>query len=256
MTKSADQLKYLLLQIRKLDDPMREHEVRCFARGLGCDFQNISIHDLIGSSPSLEQYRAVDAVLIGGSGDYSVVTGGPWFDAAIESFQVLYEKKIPTFASCWGFQAFAAALGGRVVHDLNRAELGTPEIKLTQHGLVDPLFQPLGSKFRAQMGHEDIVDEIPNDAILLASTDRVTNQAFTFSDRLIYATQFHPELEAEDLILRLEAYPRYVEKISGMQFEEFKKLCQPTRQVRGVLRRFADALTDHVNYGASVRTLT
>ncbi len=239
---SPQKLRYLLLQIRNSDDPMRDHEIGCFARGLGCDRQNIQVHDLISSMPTLEKYRSVDAVLIGGSGDYSVVTDNVWLEESLAAIRMLYEYDIPTFASCWGFQALSKALGGQVVHDLGRAEIGTLEIRLTEQGQSDPVFGVLQPIFMAQMGHEDIVDSIPEQAILLASTDRVANQAFTFADRMIYATQFHPELEFEDLLLRLEMYPKYVEKITGLKFEEFKKHCHPTPATGRLLQRFVSLL--------------
>jgi GMP synthase-like glutamine amidotransferase len=52
------------------------------------------------------------------------------------------------------------------------------------------------------MGHEDIVIEIPPQATLLASSKKVTNQAYRFNDAPIYCTQFHPELNRSDLLRR------------------------------------------------------
>ena len=69
----------------------------------------------------------------------------------------------PAFASCWGFQALARALGGEVVTDLVRAEVGTFEIQLTAAGRSDPLFGPLGERFLAQLGHQDVVTRLPAD---------------------------------------------------------------------------------------------
>lgn len=242
MPQPTDQphLKYLLLQIRDPDDPIRKNEIRCFAQTLGCDHDDILIHDLIREEPQREQFHAVDAVLIGGSGKYSVVEGGPWLPAALEAFEFLYTDSIPTFASCWGFQAFARALGGRVVTDLNRAELGSLHVTLTDAGKVDPIFGKLSPRFFCQLGHQDIVDELPENAILLASSERVENQAFTFADKPIYATQFHPEMTREDLLKRMAAYPEYLTKITGLTVEEFKSTCQETHEASSLMRHFSD----------------
>ena len=242
MMDDTTRLKYLLFQIRNSDDPMRDHEVQCFAQHLGCSVQQINVHDLIAGPPPEIKIANTDAVLIGGSGDYSVVTGGVWLDDALQTMVQLVEQSVPTFASCWGFQALARALGGKVVNDLGRAEIGSLEIRLTDSGQLDPLFSSLGESFTAQMGHEDIVDEIPDQAVLLASTDRVRCQAFTFPGKLIYATQFHPELAMDDLITRLKTYPQYVQKISGLPFDEFVKTCRPTPQTNQLLTRFAQSL--------------
>ncbi len=243
MTAPA-QLKYLLLQVRNPHDPMRRHEIECFARELGCPTEHILVQDLIGQEIDRNRFAAVDAVLIGGSGDYSVATGGPWLPAALDAFEYLYDTCKPTFASCWGFQAFARAMGGRVVTDLGRAELGTLPLRLTEAGMRDPLFAPLGSPFLAPLGHQDIVDQLPADAILLASSERVENEAFTFPAKPIYATQFHPELTKADLLLRMQAYPEYLQKITGLTFSEFQSQCQETPVASTLLRRFAALLAN------------
>jgi GMP synthase (glutamine-hydrolysing) len=233
-----DQVRYLLLQVRNPGDPMRAHEVGCFARALQCETDRIRVFDLISGVPTRKVIDSADVVLLGGSGDYSVAEGGRWLPAALEAMRELHAWNKPTFASCWGFQAMARALGGAVVTDLSRAELGTHALRLTQAGRHDPVFGPLGDVFLAQMGHQDIVVELPKEAVLLASTDRVANQAFCFPGNPIYCTQFHPELRREDLLLRLDAYPQYVECIAGTTVEEFIACCRETPECEALLPRF------------------
>lgn len=233
---------YLLLQIRNPDDPMRQQEVRCFARALGCDATQIAVFDLISGVPSLQQLDAVDVVLLGGSGDHSVAAGGEWLPAALEAMRELAELSKPTFASCWGFQAMALALGGAVVTDMDRAELGTLELQVTAMGAKDPVFGPAAPSFPAQAGHQDIVDRLPPTAVLLASTPRVTNQAFRVAGKPIYCTQFHPELTRESLLERLRAYPEYIRRIVGKSLEEFAAECFETPASNQLLRRFVQQL--------------
>lgn len=233
-----DKLRYLLLQVRNSDDPMRSQEVGCFARTLHCSTDQISVYDLLGGVPTKGQLDEVDVVLLGGSGDYSVAEGGPWLHRAMETMQELYEFSKPTFASCWGFQAMARALGGEVVADLSRAELGTLPVRLTGAGEEDPVFGPLGKNFFGQMGHQDIVERLPEGAVLLASTDTVANQAFTFPDKPIYCTQFHPELNREALLQRLDAYPQYVEHVAHVTYESFCRDCDDTTETEQLLLRF------------------
>lgn len=235
-------VRYLLLQVRNADDPMRSHEIACFARALPCEAEQIRVCDLIAGVPSKQLLDSVDVVLLGGSGDYSVAEGGPWLPAALESMRDLHARNKPTFASCWGFQAMARALGGAVVTDLSRAELGTHSLRLTRDGQHDPVFGPLGDVFLAQMGHQDIVIELPPAAVLLASSDRVENQAFGFRDKPIYCTQFHPELQRDDLLRRLDAYPQYVELIAGTTVAEFAALCRDTPDAEALLPRFVQTV--------------
>lgn len=231
-------IKYLLLQIRNPDDVMKHHEVTCFANKLGCPESNIVVHDLISARPSRSDLDAVDAVLVGGSGDYSVAEGGDWMPEAMDHFRELYDLSKPTFASCWGFQAFAKALGGEVVTDLSRAEVGTHEFSLTEDGARDPVFGPLGSPFLGLAGHQDIVDRLPDRAVLLCSSALVENEAFGFPDKPIYGTQFHPELELPDLIRRVEAYPEYIFKITGQTLDEFIASCREAPESNQLLKRF------------------
>jgi GMP synthase (glutamine-hydrolysing) len=237
--------RYLLLQVRNPDDPMRKQEVGCFVRALDCDPSQIRIHDLLARVPTVAQLGDVDIVLLGGSGDYSVAEGGNWLPPALAAMQELYELDKPTFASCWGFQAMAKAMGGEVITDLPRAELGSVEICLTKAGQDDPLFAGLGDRFLAQMGHQDRVSHLPPTAVLLASSERVRNQAFRFRGKPIYCAQFHPELNRSELLERVDAYPWYVERIAGMSVERFVESCQETPETDQLLRRFRDTVQKH-----------
>jgi GMP synthase (glutamine-hydrolysing) len=233
-----DRLRYLLLQVRNPDDPMRGHEVRSFCRALAAQPEQISVFDLLSGRLPPERLADCDVVLLGGSGHYSVTEEGPWLERALESMRAVHASGTPTFASCWGFQAMARAMGGRVVKDLAHAEVGTHWLKLTDAGRDDPLFGPLGDEFQGQMGHEDHVIELPPGATLLASSGLVKNQAYRFDDRPIYCTQFHPELNCADLMLRVQTYPEYVERIAGLPSERFPELLSETPQTEQLLKRF------------------
>lgn len=217
---------------------MREHEVECFMRTLPADRAQIRVFDLLTSCPTPEDLEQIDIVLLGGSGHYSAASNDPWIENALEAMRELHTLKQPTFASCWGFQAMARALGGRVVKDLARAEVGTHELRLTPAGCDDPIFGPLGERFLGQMGHEDIVDVLPANAILLASSDRVRNQAYRLADAPIYCTQFHPELQRDDLMRRIEVYPEYIERIAGLPVERFPELIDESPETPKLLPRF------------------
>jgi GMP synthase (glutamine-hydrolysing) len=238
-----DRLRYLLLQVRNPDDLMRAHEVGCFQRALAAPRGSLRVHDLLGGRVSPADLDAVDVVLLGGSGHYSATSDEPWIEPALDTLRELHALRKPTFASCWGFQALARALGGRVVNDPSRAELGTLELRRTDAGRDDPVFGPLGARFHAQMGHEDVVVELPPNATLLASSARVENQAYRLNDAPIYCTQFHPELRAADLLTRVRTYPEYVERIAGVPYDQFARSVHETPAVESVLRRFVSWVT-------------
>ena len=90
---------------------MARHEQLCFANALGIPEERITLHDLLSGAPSESAVDAHDAILVGGSGDYSVLGGhdflGPFFDFLAE---VVIDKAFPTFASCFGFQALVLSM--------------------------------------------------------------------------------------------------------------------------------------------------
>ncbi len=232
--------RYLLIQIRDADDSVREQEIGCFADALRCPSEAITVFDLLSTELNATHLAEVDMVMIGGSGRYSVTSEAPWMQKALVSLQRLLDSGKPTFASCWGFQSLAKAAGGKVIHDLENAELGTSRVTLTEAGKLDPIFSHLPESFEAYMGHEDRVIELPPGVTLLASTDRVTQQAFRFDGRPIYCTQFHPELTLSTLLSRVEAYPEYCERIAQVPFDVFRRQCQAAPQCETLLRLFRD----------------
>ena len=227
---------------------MAAQEVRCFARTLDCDVAAIEVFDLLRAAPPIDKLNQADMLLLGGSGHYSAASvpdvPGPktarlaWLERTLDCLRDVHEVAKPTFASCWGFQAMARALGGECVNDLPNAELGTIELELTEAGRCDPLFSALPRTFSAHAGHEDHVIRLPSDAVLLASSSRVAEQAFRFADRPIYCTQFHPELDRAAMLERVKAYPEYVERIAGVPHETFAQGLRETPEANTLLRRF------------------
>lgn len=241
-------LRYLLLQMRNADDPMAAQEVRCFAQSLACDPSSFEVLDLLSAAPSRAKIDQVDMLLLGGSGHHSAASESAepgrlasqchWLDRTLDCLREIHHLAKPTFASCWGFQAMARALGGRCIHDPKNSELGTVEISLTDAGRADPVLGALPSPFLAQGGHEDHVVTLPPDAVLLASSPQVTEQVFHFNGRPIYCTQFHPELDRDSFLDRVAAYPEYVERIAGISYTHFTLRVQETPEANTLLRRF------------------
>ena len=181
---------YLLLQARDDSDPIKPTEVECFLRVGEFNPADLETRSLFDPVDSLDSLVARKAVFVGGSGDYSIVRGGPWLDNALQWMATLAKIGRPTFASCFGFQAMALALGGSVVTDLSRAELGTIDLRCTDEGRLDPLFAPLPEVFGGQAGHQDIVERIPDCAVL-----------FT---RLAYAHEGLREADVKELLRLLK----------------------------------------------------
>lgn len=157
-------------------------------------------------SPTTKTLSTYDAIFFGGSGAYSVYDDVPWIHDSRALLLEVCGLDVPTWASCFGFQALALALGGRVVHDVSRMETGATELQLTEAGKEDTLFARLSERFWVQQGHHDHVTDLPESVPLLAVGDVVNAQAFRVPGTNVWASQFHPELTADDVAMRLRFY--------------------------------------------------
>ena len=203
-------IQFLLLQARVPRDEMANHEHECFARALGVQPSQISLHSLLNGRPSEEQVQSADAMLVGGSGQFSVLDNDEWVKGFIDFLSdVVVARKKPTFASCFGFQGLVLAGGGEVICDQENTEVGTFELTLSEAGKADPLFGTMPSQAKVQLGHKDRAARLPSDMIHMASTERSPYQALRVEGTPIVATQFHPELMKQDNIHR---YLRYWEE--------------------------------------------
>ena len=234
-----NKLNFLLIQARKLDDPMIQNELECFTRIINLKEKKIKILDVTRETITPKIIKKFDVILVGGSGDYSIAKGGSFMNQTLNLMKFLYEESKPTFASCWGFQAMAKAMGGEVINDLQLAELGTIKLTLTKKGKNDPIFKNLSNSFFCQMGHEDIVIKKPINSTILASSKKIKIEAFCFNNKPIYCTQFHPELALEDLKYRMQTYPNYVKKILGISQKEFLETrCFEAKETENLLNQF------------------
>ncbi|MBX2799073.1 MAG: type 1 glutamine amidotransferase [Myxococcales bacterium] len=197
---------FRLLQAREPDEPVRAEEHHAFALRLDVSPEQILLFDLLEQPISLDAVATgVDAVLVGGSGRYSVLDDTPWMPGFVDLMGELAQRQVPTFASCFGFQALCLALGTDVVTDPDGSELGTFDISLTKAAGSDPVFGALPGTFAAQLGHKDRAVDVPDAAVHLASSARCPVQALRVG-AAVYATQFHPELTEEDNRMRFRRY--------------------------------------------------
>jgi len=213
---ALDSLKILLLQARDAGDHAKADERQSFADRAGVSLDQVVSYDLLDGPPSLNHIRKHDTVTVGGSGDYYVSKGNlPDFDGLLSVLREVVDVGHPVFASCFGFQLIVQALGGEIILDTARTEVGTYLLELKDAGAEDELFKFLPRRFRAQLGHKDQARRLPSNSILLASSDNSPYQAIRFPGKPIWATQFHPELTGAENRARflhyLKGYVKYMD---------------------------------------------
>lgn len=109
----------------------------------------------------------------------------------------------PFFGMCLGIGIVTKARGEAPSFDYHEPVKPT-RITLTEAGRDDPLLVGLPSEFFAIVGHKEGVGVAPRGSVELAHSAACVQMLRV--GRNVYATQFHPELEATGLRVRLEAY--------------------------------------------------
>jgi GMP synthase (glutamine-hydrolysing) len=144
----------------------------------------------------------------------------------------------PFLGACYGIGTLGSHLGA--VIDRRYCEpVGCVPVSLTPQGRRDPLLCVLPQTFDAFVGHKEAISKLPGDAVLLASSPSCPVQAFRIGSN-VYATQFHPELDAAGLCIRIEVY-QHAGYFAPEQVDELKVLACRSNVVHppAILRRFA-----------------
>ncbi len=237
--------KLLLLQARRASDPARQEERVSFAKRLGLPLDAIVPHDLLQGPPSLEKVKRYDAILIGGSGEFDVSKRNlPFFDTTLQRLREMVDLGGPMFASCFGFQLLVQALGGNIINDPANVEIGTFKVYLTPEAQQDELFSVLPDAFYAQLGHKERAESMPPGVVTLAFSDKVAHEAMRIPGKPIWATQFHPELDLQDHLVRFRRYLNiYARLFTEQQIQEMLDAFKPSPETERLLPRFLELIT-------------
>jgi len=153
-------------------------------------------------------------------------------------FDEVVSADFPFLGACYAI----GTLGGHqgAVVDRRYAEpIGAVPVTLTREGRHDPLLAGLPATFDAFVGHKEAISELPRHAVLLASSPACPVQAFRVGSA-VYATQFHPELDAASLCTRIDVY-KHAGYFDPAQAGELKARANRSNVTHPpvVLRRFA-----------------
>jgi GMP synthase (glutamine-hydrolysing) len=150
-----------------------------------------------------------------------ILSGGPEsvYDAkALEAPGEVFSMGVPVLGICYGMQAMAAQLGGKVEGSSHR-EFGAAQIRPTGGS---PLLEGLEDNRDAQgrrvldvwMSHGDRVIAMPPGFTAIAASDNAPLAAMADESRRMYGVQFHPEVT--HTLQGGEILRRFVREISGL----------------------------------------
>ncbi|WP_299675057.1 glutamine-hydrolyzing GMP synthase [uncultured Tenacibaculum sp.] len=99
--------------------------------------------------------------------------------------------KKPLLAVCYGAQYLAHFSGGLVAPS-NTREYGRANLSFIKN--EEQFLNGISEGSQVWMSHSDTIKELPENAILLASTKDVENAAYKIEGETTFAIQFHPEV--------------------------------------------------------------
>ncbi len=149
-----------------------------------------------------------------------ILSGGPesvTFDQTPRLPGVVVETGVPLLGICYGMQAMAAQLGGRV-EPSDHKEFGYASVSLHGHcallrDIEDHASQAGHGLLDVWMSHGDRVTEVPAGFSVIASSDAAPVAAMGDDERGWYGLQFHPEVTHTPQGSRI--LQRFVREICG-----------------------------------------
>jgi GMP synthase (glutamine-hydrolysing) len=127
-----------------------------------------------------------------------VLSGGPasiYEVGAIQPDPGVFALGVPVLGLCYGQQAMAHLLGGRVEPAGSR-EYGAAELKAD---LACPLFAGTKAVQRVWMSHGDRVEQLPEGFRIVGHTSNAPVAAMADEARRLYGIQFHPEVRHTEM---------------------------------------------------------
>lgn len=234
----------LILQLRP-EDATADSEYGCFLKYGGLQVDDI--HRI-----RIEKSGIPDGL---NPADYSaIIVGGSPFDIStpenrksqiqkqIESgFNKLLEqvvtRDIPFLGACSGNGLLGNYLGTSISTRYREA-VSCVTLDITDDGKDDPLLAGFPAQIDVLLGHKEAVDTTPDGAVLLMTGGVCPVQMFRVG-RNVYATQFHPEADADEFSLRIDIYRNHG-YFEPNEADELKKRVslKPTPYAHKILRRF------------------
>jgi GMP synthase (glutamine-hydrolysing) len=123
-----------------------------------------------------------------------VLSGSPFSVNQIDSpdidLKMIMGSK-PVIAICYGAQLVAKKFNGSVKNS-NSREYGRANLSFIDDGCS--LFEGININNQVWMSHGDTISKLPSGAKVIASTNSVSNAAYSIEEYNLYALQFHPEV--------------------------------------------------------------
>jgi GMP synthase (glutamine-hydrolysing) len=157
----------------------------------------------------------------------------------IRLFDDIVTSDFPFLGACSGNGLLGSYLGASISKRYGEA-VGCVSLGITEEGAKDALLRDFPQKVDVLLGHKEACDALPGGATLLMRGEACPIQMFRVGEN-VYATQFHPEGDAEGFTTRIHAYKHHgyfqpheaqslIDAVNGKQ----------TPYAQAILKRFVD----------------
>lgn len=154
-------------------------------------------------------------------------------------FDQIIESDFPFLGICSGNGLLGNYYGTEISKKYGEP-ISSVMLTLTPEAEKDRLLRGLPKQFPGFVGHKEACDTFPQGATLLVSSRTCPVQMFRIKKN-IYATQFHPEADEHEFILRINTYKNYgyfPPEQAGELIEAVKGIETPVP--KEILRRFVE----------------
>jgi len=201
---------------------------------------------LVDSRKGLDQklLNQIDGIILGATSSRCINTESP--ENLLKSTHFLMEarnKGISMLGFNYGAHLLSIAFGGSVCHDHHGKEIGTYEVKKTEHANNDPIFGVFSSKFDVQKGHYDHMETIPSGADVILVSGESECECWVFRGEGIYAMEFQPDLDQDTLTrLLIDSKDTYAKEPG--ELEHCILSLRPTPEAKNILKRFISEVVE------------
>ena len=192
-----------------------------------------------------EDIESLDGVVVTGSHHSALDDSLPWLRSLL-SFLRAASGGPRMFGACFGCQALARALGGRVgANPRGRFVFGAESISMRPDfftGWPAPDGAAVRTSITLLESHSECVVELPIGASLLGGSSSAANEIFAVGG-LVLAVQGHPELPREALIEKILPALREKQRLdANEEAAALRSMERPLDDLfmMGVIRRFLD----------------
>jgi glucosinolate gamma-glutamyl hydrolase len=199
-----DMTKFCILQAGPIPDSL-ESKHGTMAEMFQCMLQDKSVDEqwdvynvYKNEFPSLDTIDQYKATIVTGSKYDAHDDSCEWNVALRAHIVALHKRQHRILGICYGHQITAYALGGKTGRSNKGWEIGVRTMKPTEHLVRIADYKELTAPFKMLETHQDQVSQIPDDAVLLASSDNCEYEMFQMpaDNATVLCMQGHPEFSS------------------------------------------------------------